>query len=130
MRGVLELQIRSKDYNLEDILRKIDIFYANGSLTEADRTYLINLARENVDISQETEVMTKLVEIEQRLSALETVINSLIEDDTPKPYVDGKWYLAGNRVIWNDKTYECTIPDGQVCTWNPDLKPEYWNEVN
>lgn len=131
MRGILEVQIRSKDFDLSEMLRKIDLFFANDSISEDDRSYLINLARENADVN--TDVMTKLYEIESRLAALEMIlspVNGLTEDSPAEEYQENKWYISGNKVLWKDKTYVCSIPEGRVCTWNPELKPDCWRELN
>lgn len=44
-------------------------------------------------------------------------------------YVDGKWYYRCDKVTYNGKQYECTVPEGQVCVWSPEAYLTYWKEI-
>lgn len=47
MFNIIKTVIESKDYILEDILYKIDKMYIENRITEAEKTELDNLARQN-----------------------------------------------------------------------------------
>ena len=54
-------------------------------------------------------------------------------EDTPnsvyEEYVAGKWYYNGATVRFEDSSYVCTAPEGQVCVWSPTEYPAYWQLV-
>ena len=73
--GFYEL-IGGRQYDLEDVLHRIDVMYAAGRLTDDERTALYALARENAkaeyDCSAEIESLWAAVrDIRERLTALE-----------------------------------------------------------
>ena len=93
-------------------------------------TELIQLARDNADYTNEIDVLRKLEDHEKRLKALEEGKSTLEPgpDEYPE-YVAGKWYYKDDKITYNKKHYKCIAPIGQVCTWNPDEYPAYWEEV-
>lgn len=130
MYEIIKSVIQNGTYILSDIFKKIDTIWVQGDITDEERTELIQLARDNADYTMELDVLQKLEDHEKRLKALEE------GSSTPEPgpdeypeYVPGKWYYKGDKITHNGKRYECIAPEGQVCTWNPDEYPAYWNEV-
>lgn len=49
MYDIIKNVIQSKNYELVDILKKIDTMWIQGSITEENRNELIELARENAN---------------------------------------------------------------------------------
>ena len=125
--------IESKNYELTDMLKKIDVLWVQGSITEEQRNELIALARNNAEVQQSVDVLAKLEEHDRRIKALEDAQTSTDEEEpseTEYPeYTAGNWYYAGDTITFEGKTYKCIAPFGVVCTWSPSEYPAYWEEV-
>ena len=122
------------EFNLPDMLGKIDTHHIAGNLTDADREELIRKAREKADPMGGVDVMQMLRDHEARIRALEeagkTAGGESGSTEEIKPYEDGKWYKNGNKITWKGQTYVCVnVPEGHYCTWNPDVYPAYWELV-
>lgn len=130
MYGIIKDVIASKNYELTDILAKIEKRCFEKSITEEQRDELQAMARENADATKSIDVFAKLQELEMRVKALEE--NKATDEPTEEgypEYVVGKWYYNGEKISFNGKNYECIAPEGRVCTWNPQEYPAYWNEI-
>lgn len=64
--------IAGRQYNAEDLAYKIDRFWLDSKLTEAERNELIALANDSADNSAQVDFYAKLVDLEHRVVALET----------------------------------------------------------
>ena len=128
------------EFALEDMKERLKNLTAHGDLTPEQRSELERLALENADALNETDKAKMLAEHESRIRALEEKMAQLLGESTEPPtdengdtvlpeYVAGKWYYAGDVVMWNGKAYTCTAPEGVVCVWSPDDYPAYWQEV-
>lgn len=120
--------IESKNYELSDMLRKIDVLWVQGSLTDEQRNELIELARSNANFENSVDVIAWLEDHERRIKAME---EGKSEPDTEE-YPDfevGKHYFNGDKVSFDGKHYECIAPEGVVCVWSPIDYPIYWNEI-
>lgn len=132
MQKIIEKVIESKNFELSDMLRKIDTLWVQGKIDDGARKTLSDKARNNATAGQGIDVLAKLEELDKRIKALEeanTVPDTEEPTETIYPdYTVGKWYYAGDRVSFEGKVYECIAPDGVVCTWSPFEYPVYWNE--
>ena len=134
MYNVVKSVIETKDYDLADIIKKIDTLWVQGTFTDEQKEELQTLARNGASAGNSVDVMQKLEEFDKRITALEKAFaNSEPKEDeeetTVPGYEAGKWYYAGDRVTFEGKVYECIAPDGVVCVWNPKDYPAYWKEV-
>ena len=129
--------IESRNYELSDMLKKLDTLWVQGSITDAEREELIALARQNAEVQQSIDILAKLEELDKRVKALEDA-KATNEPENPDEeptettypeYEPGKWYYAGDKITFDGKVCECTAPDGVVCTWSPAEYPAYWEEV-
>ena len=118
--------IHSGGYVMSEMLRRIDVMYAGGRLTEDQHIELIRLAREKVNPADHIDVLEKLKELEQRIRTLEQNGGEDAGETSASPYVPGKWYYAGDLVLYEEQEYICTAPDGMVCVWSPTEYPAYW----
>lgn len=147
MYEVVRNVIESKNYELKEMLTKIDTLWVQGSLTEEQRLELIQLARENAMVSNSVDVMEKLSELDRNVKALEERVKALEdaksesadeesgeteegteETATYPEYEAGKWYRNGDMVSFDGKVYKCIAPEGIVCVWSPADYPAYWEE--
>ena len=138
MYEVVKNVIASKNYDLKDILGKIESVWVQSRITDEQKAELIDLARQNAEVQQSIDVMLKLEELDKRVKANEEAIKKLTETEeapeeggeTVEPtfpeYEVGKWYYSGDIVMFEGKAYKCIAPGGVVCTWSPAEYPAYW----
>ena len=118
------------DYNLKDMLDKIDLLWAKDKLTNEEYEELVTSAREGAKAENSFDAFEKLAELDKRVSALEKGNSG---EDAPTveyhEYEVGKWYYTGDKVSFEGTNYTCIAPDGVVCVWTPSAYPTYWEEV-
>lgn len=134
--------ILGKNYKLEDMLNKLNILWAEGSISDDERLSLISLSRENAlaensykPLQEQLNNLYKAFdnfkeEVNDRLNTLEGKedIEEPTEEYPPfvKPEGAHDCYNEGNKMTFNGKKYICLI-DG--CVWSPDEYPAGWQEV-
>ena len=118
------------DYNLKNMLDKIDLLWVKNKLTNEEYEELVTSAREGAKAENSFDAFEKLAELDKRVSALEKGNSG---EDTPSveypEYEVGKWYYTGDKVSFEGTNYTCIAPDGVVCVWSPSEDPTYWEEV-
>lgn len=131
MQKIIEKVIESKNYELSDMLKKIDTLWIQGSIDDAMRKSLSDKARNNANVQNSIDIFAKLVDLERRIEALEFKNAEILEEETPsyEEYKAGKWYYAGNKISFYGKNYVCIAPEGATCVWNPSEYPVYWEEL-
>lgn len=135
MYSVVKSVIESRNYELADMLTKIDTLWVQGSITEEQRLSLILEAQNNAKVENSIDILNKLYELDKRVTALEekSTTDQPTEDDTENPtyppYEVGKWYYRGDIVSYEGQNYKCIAPEGAVCTWSPIEYPQYWELV-
>lgn len=133
MYEVIKNVIESKRYELSDILTKIDTIWLQGSITDEQKAELVNMARTNANAQNSMDILAKLEELDKRVKALEDAKEDVPDEEeaevTYPEYTVGKWYYKGDKVTFEGNVYECTAPEGAVCTWSPSEYPAYWEEV-
>ena len=132
MKNIIEKVIESRNYELSDILKKIDTLWVQGSITEEVKKILADKARSNANMQNSMDILAKLEELDKRVKALEEANTSTKTEEktevTYPEYTVGKWYYKGDKVTFEGTVYECTAPEGAVCTWSPTEYPAYWSE--
>lgn len=126
--------IGGRQYDLEDVLHRIDVMYAAGRLTDEERTELYALARENA--KAEYDYAAEIEEIWAAIRALQASAGgssgwSGESDEWPlyqQPTGAHDAYFAGDKITYNGKRYTCVMPDGVACVWPPDVYPSGWQE--
>lgn len=130
MYDILKNVISRKAYNFTDMLTKIDTLWSEGKLTDTEREELNRLAQDNASIENSVDVVAKLVELEQRIKALEEGGTDTPTEETIEDYVEGKWYYGGNKMMFNGKVYECTADANTVVYWSPAQSGLCWKQLN
>ena len=125
--------IKTKGFELKDMLKKINIVWLESMITDEQMKELKELARENAKTDNSIGILQKLKELDERVMKLE---NKSVEESPSKPvkeeypdFVKDKWYYNGDKITYNGKKYICIAPEGQVCVWSPDDYGTYWQEV-
>lgn len=130
--------IEKGNYELADILEKINTVWLKYYITKEQMEELEALAREKANIDNSIDVINKLKEIDSKMQEFDTRITKLENPSAEEPeepevtypaYVAGKWYYNGDTCSENGKNYICIAPEGQVCVWSPSEYPQYWQEV-
>lgn len=123
--------IESKNFELSAFLKKIDVLWVQGSVTDSEKEELIALARKHADVQNSMDVFAKLEELDRRVKALEEErVNVEAPSEEVDEYVVGKWYYNGDKVTFEGSVYECIAPMSYPCTWSPSEYPAYWQNVN
>lgn len=136
---IIQSVINTGNFELTDILHKIDTLWLKGDIDDDQRTELINAAREKADPSssyaslqeQVAKLADDLTALAARVTALEGGGTEPV-DEYPayvQPTGAHDVYHNGDKVTYNGTRYICIAPDGVVCVWNPDTYPAYWQEV-
>ena len=154
MYEIIKSVIESKDYELKDILYKINKMWIESAITENEKTELDNLARENAktensyaplqeQIDKAFEEINLLKETINAnaigMSALKDAVEKLggkIETPAEQPKEEYPQYIqptgshdaykTGDKITYKGKKYVCKM-DG--CVWSPDVYPSAWQEV-
>ena len=140
MYEIIKNVINSKDYELKDILYKINKMYIESTITEEQKTELDNLARTNANAEnsyaslqvQVNNIYAEIDNIKSRLNALEVTDKPTEPSETEEypEYVQPTGahdaYNTGDKITYNGKKYVCKM-DG--CVWDPDTYLAGWEEV-
>ena len=131
MYEIIKSVINNKQYELSDILKKIDTLWVQDDLTDEQKEELVALAQGGADPAKSVDILAKLTELDMKIKALEERLAEAPEEPTEETeeYVAGKWYRTGARVRFEGKVYVCTAPENEVCVWSPIDYPAYWSEV-
>ncbi len=125
--NIIKNVIKAGGYDLAAILTRIDTFWAEGSLTDDQRSELRELARAEATPEAGVDYFEKLRELEERIKALEEGKTDGSET-TIEDFVPGRWYYTGDKCVWNGAVYTCIAPEGTVCVWSPEEYPAYWTK--
>lgn len=139
MYAIIKSVINSGNFELTDMLGKIDTMWVQGSITDEQRTELTALARDKATpeatyapLQEQVDALAVRIDaLTQRVAALE---DGGTAGDTPTTPVD-EWpeyvqptgahdaYKVGDKITYNGKRYICKM-DG--CVWTPDAYPAGW----
>lgn len=145
MYEIIRNVITAGNFELKDILTKIDTLWVQGSLTDSQHTDLITLARDNADPTnsyaglqrQVDTLFTNMADMAATITALTDRV-TVLEGGTVDPPVTEEYppyvqptgahdaYNTGDKVTYNGQRYTCLM-DG--CVWDPDTYPAAWELV-
>lgn len=158
MYEIFKSVIASKSYNLEEMIKKINIRWVEDILTEEQREELITMAQANADPSQSNaplqkqieEISKKQIALEdtvEKLSAMVQKIKETVESGgtvvpEPEPPITEEYpawepyngippvpYQVGSKVTHNGKKWESMVPNN---VWEPGafgVDQNIWKEV-
>ena len=127
------------NYDLADILSRIDVLFVAGRFTAEERDALVQAARENAQPSYApyderlSLVEEKCADFEARLAALENGGTAPEQEEYP-PWHDvhnaEDAYYTGMKMTYTDgKRYINISPEGYGCCYGPDVLPGHWQLV-
>ena len=147
MYEIIKNVINSKDYELRDMLYKINKMYIESYITEAQKTELDELARTNANAENSYAPLQEQIDnLYDELSQIKSQLNTLLEeteegteenpseppvttDEYPEyvqPTGAHDCYNTGDKISFNGKKYVCKI---NGCVWDPNTYPAGWEEV-
>lgn len=147
MYEIIKNVINSKDYELRDMLYKINKMYIESNITEEQKTELDELARTNANAENSYAPLQEQIDnLYDELSQIKSQLNTLLEeteegteenpseppqttDEYPEyvqPTGAHDCYNTGDKISFNGKKYVCKI---NGCVWDPDTYPAGWQEV-
>ena len=132
MYNILKNHITNNTFDLPAVLERIKNLYCRMEIDDEQRDELEALAREKADFKAGLNTAEKLLELENRIRALEAFhfnAEGGEEAEACPEYQAGKWYYMGDKVAYKGAVYECIAPLGVVCVWNPEEYPAYWQPV-
>ena len=138
MYKIIKDVLENGEFELNDILHKINKVWIEAEITEEEKTELDSLAREKANINNSIDVLNKLKEMDLRILNCENEIATLkgTQEEPEEPeteeypeFIKDYWYYKGDKITFNNKKYICIAPEGQVCVWSPSEYPVYWQEV-
>ena len=112
MYTIISNVIKSRNYELNDMLRKIDTIWVQGSLTDEERGELVELAQSNADPARSyAPLQEQINQAFDRIKALEGRMAKLEAGEEPEPEEWPEWYKwdGVGRVPWQN---------GSKCTHN------------
>ena len=132
--------LNNKDYELVDILNKIDEYYIKAKLTKEEKEELEEEARQNANpVNSYAPLEEQLNVLIVRVDALENKVKELegtSEEDPTEPVEEYPEYVQptgahdayhiGDKITYNGKHYECIFDN---CVWTPDAYPQGWELI-
>ena len=140
---IIKSVIKNKNFELKDILYKINKMWIESAITEEQKTELDSLARENaVAENSYAPLQEQIDNANARIDKLEARIEDLENKETgevtePEEPVDEypeykqpagahDCYNTGDKITYNGKKYICKM---NGCVWAPDVYPAGWEEA-
>ena len=154
MYDIIKNVILAGNYELVDILKKINTVWIESNITDEQKQELDELARNNANAEnsyapmqeqidkafKEIDLLKSTVEANAvGMSALKDAVEKLggkLENPVEEPVEEYPEYVQptgahdayniGDKVTYNGKKYVCKM---NGCVWNPDAYPAGWKEV-
>lgn len=138
--------IKSKSFELKDMLSKINIVWLESMITDEQMKELKELARQNAVAEnsyaplqeQINNTNTRIDKLEARIEALEKQETEEVTEPTEpeEPVEEGypeykqpagahDCYNIGDKITYNGKKYTCKI---NGCVWDPTTYPAAWEK--
>ena len=131
---IIKSVIESKDYELKDILYKINKMWIESAITEEQKTELDSLARQNALAENSYAPLQEQIEnIYSELANIKSRLDNLEGTEEPEPveeYPEYKQqtgqhdaYKRGDKITFEGEHYTCNM---NGCVWSPKEYPNAW----
>lgn len=122
MYSLFKSVIINGNYELVNLLKKIDVQWIQGSLTDDERNELIQLAQDKANSQNSLDLYSKVAELDKRVKALEELNlvdedqaeNGTTENEPTEGETDEGEVTEGETT---EKEPEVTYPDFEVGKW-------------
>ena len=129
--------INSKNYELKDILYKINIVWTKSYITKEQMEELEELARQNaVAENSYASLQEQINNLYAEINKLKAEVDELKGEEEPtepeeypeyrEPTGAHNAYKIGDKITYKGKKYICKLDN---CVWDPDTYPAGWEEV-
>ena len=129
--------LNERDYELVDILDKIDEYYIKSKLSKEQKEELEDEARQNAnpensyaDLQTQIDNLAEIITVlKNKLASTGTGSEEPAEEEYPEyvqPTGAHDAYKVGDKITYNGKHYECIF---NGCVWTPDAYPAGWKLV-
>lgn len=126
--------IENSDFDLRDILKKIEESYIKSDISEEEKESLETLAREKAKPENSyASLQEQIDELAERISKLEKALEENSGEEVTEEFPEYKQpsgshdaYKVGDKITFNEKKYICKL-DNYV--WSPSEYPTAWEEV-
>ena len=122
-------------FELSDLMNKIDTLWLQGSLTDAQKSAAIALAREKTtpDMGY-AGIEARMKNCEEQIALiLSHLFGENVQDEYPawqQPTGAHNAYYTGSKMTFTDgKRYVCIAPADYAVTYGPDLLPDMWQSA-
>lgn len=142
MYEIIKNVIEAGNYELVDMLKKINTVWIESNITDEQKQELDELARTNAKAensyaplqNQIDKTNARIDSLEERIAKLEGETTEepsepVQEDEYPEfvqPTGAHDAYNIGDKITYNGKRYICQM---NGCVWTPDDYPAGWQEV-
>ena len=154
MFNIFKNVIETSDFDLRDILNKIEESYIKSSLSKEEQEELEEMARKHAKPENSyADVQKQIDDLAQKIKELQETVNAnaqgmsaikeaveklggIVTTPTVQPeeeYPEYKQptgshdaYKIGDKITYKGKHYECIFDN---CVWTPDDYPQGWKEV-
>lgn len=136
MYEIIKNVINYGEYDLSDIINKINVFWVQNNITEEQKIELTEMARKKANPQnsyatteeQLKKIYEKIQELELKVIALENgeTISPITKEEYPlyvQPTGAHDAYNNNDKITYNGLHYICKV-DG--CVWSPDIYPSGW----
>ena len=146
--------IKNIDFDLRDMLDKIDEKYIENRLTKEEKLQLEEMARASAKaVNSYEDIQKRIDEVSEKLDLLEETVNAnakgtsalkdaieklggSITEPTPEPVEEYPEYVQptgahdaykiGDKITFQGNKYECLMDN---CVWSPIEYPNAWKKV-
>ena len=136
--------IKTKGFELKDMLKKINIVWLESMITDEQMKELKELARQNAIAEnsyaplqeQINNIYSEMEAMKAEIKKLKGETGEVTEPEEPveteeypafmQPTGAHDAYKIGDKITYNGKKYICKLDN---CVWAPDVYPAGWEEV-
>ena len=138
MYEIIKNVILAENYELVDILKKINTVWIESNITDEQKQELEELARTNAKAENSyAPIQEQINKIYEKIDNLEARLNKIEGTEEPietieeypeyvQPTGAHDCYNTGDKITYNGKKYVCKI---NGCVWDPETYPAGWQEV-
>lgn len=125
IKGIFEQTIQRGEFDLTEMLERIDTYNVESKITDEERESLYTLAREHAapQYNYDAEIEALWAAIRELQQAQEEGGGTEPTDEWPEyvqPTGAHDAYQVGDKVTFNGKRYVCKLAN---CVWSPDAYP-------